>query len=242
MLTANQHTYMILTKRPRRMRGFFDWNDSSEREFRVETSRKHIWLGVTAEDQQRADERIPLLLQCPAAVRFVSCEPLLESIDIAHYTELGLECSVCTWKGDESQAKQKDFDDEPYGYACPRCLNPCGHVPIDETIDWVIAGGETGPGARPAHPEWFRSLQKQCQAASVPFFFKGHGKWVPQMESVGPLIVSGDGSSAKVVGIDGKDANKQNGPYVMMSNHQIYKSEIGSKELDGREYHEFPKG
>lgn len=131
------HTYIVLTKRPERMRDFFgdwtpeDWNDWP-----------HLWLGVTAENQQRADERIPILLQIPAKVKFVSIEPMLGSVDLDGY----LEPQCCT------------------------VADPGG----EPGLDWVIAGGETGPGARPMNPDWVRSLRDQCQNAGVSFFFK---KW-----------------------------------------------------------------
>lgn len=101
---------------------------------------RNVWLGTTVEDQQRADERIPALLAVPARVRFLSCEPLLGTVDL----EL-----------------EKPDNGAPIG------------------IDWIIAGGESGPHARPMHPEWARSLRDQAQAAGVPFLFKQWGEWAP---------------------------------------------------------------
>jgi protein gp37 len=98
----------------------------------------NVWLGVSAEDQTRADERIPHLLETPAAVRFVSAEPLLGAIELTHMR-----------------------DDR-------------GHP-----VDWIIVGGESGPNARPMHPDWARSIRDQCQAAGVPFFFKQWGEYLP---------------------------------------------------------------
>ena len=100
---------------------------------------KNIWIGTSCEDQATANERIPLLLQIPAAVHFLSCEPLLEKIDLDEW------------------------------------LNECG----GSAIDWVIAGGESGRGAQPLHPDWVRSLRNQCKAAKVPFFFKQWGEYLP---------------------------------------------------------------
>ena len=123
----------------------------------------NVWLGVSVEDQQRADERIPHLLRAPAAVRFLSCEPLLGPLDIRHALEgrdgLG-HCLVCAM---------------PARCRCPTSF---------PSIDWVICGGESGPGARPMHPEWARSLRDQCVAASTPYFFKQWGAWAPY-EAVG---------------------------------------------------------
>lgn len=117
----------------------------------------NVWLGVSVEDQATADERIPILLQTPAAVRFVSYEPALGPITFrpkAGNTEEILRAHM--------------MDDLKY-YQSPAMLHG---------IDWVIAGGESGPNARPSHPEWFRSVRDQCQAAGVPFFFKQWGEWV----------------------------------------------------------------
>ena len=140
MAVAEHHTFLILTKRPKRMMNFFD--------ITVYGKRDNLWLGVTAENQQRADERIPILLEIPAAKRFVSVEPMLGPGDITKYISRDYakcRCMIC--------------DDNP-------------------TLDWVICGGETGPKARPMHPNWVRSLSDQCQEAGTPFFFKSWGEWV----------------------------------------------------------------
>ena len=106
----------------------------------------NVWLGVSVEDQQRADERIPLLLQTPAAVRFLSCEPLLGPISLRNVPGLNKLPAVHAAEGR-------------------------GHA----GIDWVIVGGESGPGSRPFQVEWARSLRDQCKAAGVPFFLKQLG-------------------------------------------------------------------
>lgn len=111
----------------------------------------NVWIGSTAEDQRRADERIPELLKIPARVRFLSCEPLLGPVD---FSDVDSEISV---------AMQRN-DPKVMGY------------PAD-FIDWVICGGESGPNARPMHPDWARSLRDQCQEAGMPFFFKQWGEW-----------------------------------------------------------------
>lgn len=110
----------------------------------------NVWAGTTVEDQTRADERIPHLLRIPARVRFLSCEPLLGPVDLK---------------------SARAFDVPIYG--------DCGGYPPPPRIDWVIAGGESGPGARPMHPDWARSLRDQCAAAGVPFLFKQWGEWAP---------------------------------------------------------------
>ena len=162
MTTARQHTYMILTKRPERMKQFFKW--MQKQEFKVETSWDNIWLGVTAENQQRADERIPILLQIPAAKRFVSVEPMLGPVDL-----LNLK-----------------YDNDILDTLAGEYLSTDGsesYVPWDK-LDWVICGGETGQGARPMHPDWVRSLRDQCQQAGTPFFFKSWGDWYPDRKGI----------------------------------------------------------
>ena len=139
---GRHHIYQILTKRPERMLQLLgqDWWVAMGLDWI-----RHIWLGVSVEDQQTADERIPVLLQTPAAVRFVSAEPLLGPI--------GLD-------GPPLRALSVEVD----------------HLE-DRRLDWVIVGGESGPQARPMHPDWIRLIRDQCVAASVPFFFKQWGEW-----------------------------------------------------------------
>ncbi len=156
MSLAPRHTYQVLTKRPARMAAYLSGSAARDRvcslvnrpdiwgrpvgDFQINPPHwplPYVWLGVSAEHQAAADERIPLLLQTPAAVRFLSCEPLLGPVN------LGLTL-----------------------------LPRAGHV---RRLDWVIAGGESGHGARPMHPGWARSLRDQCVGAGVPFFFKQWG-------------------------------------------------------------------
>lgn len=138
------HTYMVLTKRPERMRQFCrGWWGQDVR------PPAHIWLGVSAENQQRADERIPLLLDTPAAVRFVSIEPMLGPVDLTTIRDDG-------WRGNPEWSPG-----QPMG-----TMNALRH------LDWVIAGGETGPGARSMDLDWVRRIRDDCQAASVPLFIK----------------------------------------------------------------------
>lgn len=159
ILQAKQHTFLILTKRPANMKEFFEWYYSKAGRT-IETI-KNLWLGVTAENQARADERIPILLQIPAAVRFVSVEPMLGPVDLPEYLP-----PVTT----------KDF----YVKMLPDGRIDSGYR---KKLDWVICGGETGPGARPMHPDWVRSLRDQCQAAGVPLYFKSWGDWIPSYEA-----------------------------------------------------------
>jgi protein gp37 len=137
---SQQHTFMILTKRPTRMR------EIVEKLVRQGYGLPgNVWLGVSVEDQATADERIPLLLQTPAAKRFVNYEPALGPLDLDSESANELHVLGC---GDD------------------HCT--CG----DRGIDWLIMGCESGPGARPMDIEWARSARDQCQAAGVPFFLK----------------------------------------------------------------------
>lgn len=188
MALAPQHTFQVLTKRSARMREYFDKFDVSSRvglevieltgtglpepikdRFRARSflPLPNVWLGVSVEDQARADERVPDLLATPAAVRWLSCEPLLGPVDL---TLDGLVCDDC----DHCQLTPQD--PETGLWECRRC---------DDTgkgdewgIDWVVVGGESGPGARPMHSDWARSLRDQCETAGVPFFFKQWGEWL----------------------------------------------------------------
>lgn len=138
----------------------------------------NVWLGVSVEDQKRADERIPDLLATPAAVRFLSCEPLLGPLSLEESwhgeNALSSECwGECGW----CEAGH------PPLYNCQRGRQEGGnwfdHPKGRSGLDWVICGGESGPGARPMHPDWARSLRDQCASAGVPFFFKQWGDWAP---------------------------------------------------------------
>ena len=140
MMNAHQHTYQILTKRPERL---LEWTRqlADMKGWPIEDIwPRNVWLGVTAENQARLEERWGYLAQVPAAVRFISAEPLLGPLDLG--------------------GKLRDHDWERG--------TPGG-------ISWVIVGGETGPGARPMHPDWVRDIRDQCREAGVPFFFKRMG-------------------------------------------------------------------
>jgi protein gp37 len=145
-------TWQILTKRPERMfNDVIEWMCGDA----LEEVPGNIWLGVTAENQARADERIPLLLQTPAAVRFVSCEPLLGPLDLSRYLN-NIYKTAGKWE-----------------------LYSATGTP--EYLSWVIAGGESGPDARPMNLDWARSLRDQCKAAHVAYFFKQSGGPRPGM-------------------------------------------------------------
>ena len=183
-VSVEHHTFLILTKRPERMRRYISSLDCQD----WGLPRGNIWLGVTAENQARADERIPILLQIPAAVRFVSVEPMLGPITLGRYLGLpGIDrhdrCANCGLEAEKASGRivgNACYDGEwTCSIECDDLLNRLG-CPLEyKPLDWVICGGETGPGARPMHPDWVRSLRDQCQAAGVPFLFKQWGEWRP---------------------------------------------------------------
>ncbi|WP_257765334.1 phage Gp37/Gp68 family protein [Burkholderia glumae] len=140
----------------------------------------HVWLGATVVNQAEADRDVPKLLATPASVRFLSIEPMLGPIEISRWLDpTGIHClDVCAdtryVKAAEVETYTADGECVPL---CPACGESASWTGYDDGIDWVIAGGESGPGARPAHPDWFRSLRDQCATAGVPFMFKQWGEW-----------------------------------------------------------------
>lgn len=145
--------FMILTKRPQNLPGYLpaDWGDAYP----------NVWLGTTAENQTEADRRAEELGEVPAAKRFLSMEPLLGPVNL---NSLGVR-SEC------------DHEDAIVEWDT-NALN-CSECEEEALLDWVIVGGESGPGARPMHPDWARSLRDQCAAAGVAFHFKQWGEWKP---------------------------------------------------------------
>ncbi|UGY13202.1 DUF5131 family protein [Bradyrhizobium septentrionale] len=144
---ANHHIFQVLTKRAQRLHDYL-------------TARRpkplpNVWLGVSTERQKEADERIPLLLTAPASVRFISAEPLLGPLDIRGYVRGREDHRINT------------------GRAADRRAGAC--VGWRPPLDWVIVGGESGPGARPIDPAWVESLRVQCDGSDAAFFFKQWG-------------------------------------------------------------------
>ena len=143
----------------------------------------NVWLGVSVEDQTRADERIPILLHTPAAIRWISAEPLIGSIDLRWIAEPDddkdgvIDALVgCNWISVEGRGA--DFAPTRPGWIGTTCKREVVAMNRDK-INWVVAGGESGPNARPMHPDWARSLRDQCADAGVPFLFKQWGEWMP---------------------------------------------------------------
>ena len=204
MCVAQKHIFQVLTKRPERMKSFLiqpHIKDSVR--FKVEEGLGYnidfdkmwpivnVWLGVSVEDQKTADERIPLLLQTPAAIRWISAEPLLGHMNVEPY--LGIESED--------------------GYDLPH-------------LNWIVAGGESGPNARPSHPTWFRSLRDQALEYNVPFFFKQWGEWIAAGQTISnPMWMPKNILSSKFP--DGQNTMRLT-------------RKLDSHTLDGKEWNEFP--
>jgi len=225
MAYAHWHTFQVLTKRHGRMRSLLssdrflelfdreccripDWNDRyPDLDFAVGTTHladgplSNVWLGVSAENQRWADIRIPALLDTPAAVRFVSAEPLLGPIDL-HPDPIAADAKF--W---------------------------LGH------LDWVIAGGESGRGARPMHPDWARSVRDQCESVGVPFLFKQWGEWAPDLSHNEP-VANGRRLKYQRRGLlpDGSTAP----PWVPCTFVDRLGKKAAGRELDGRTLDQYP--
>ncbi len=289
-----QHTFQIMTKRPERMLEYWTRMDACKPgsdvdlqlwdQWRVKNIKEdheqpefplsNVWLGTTVENQAAADERIPKLLQCPAPVRFLSVEPMLEGIDFAK-VELGdCFCPKCQKYFNEpkewlsqccgaltSYIKAEDsvkcdecgdvFNDDEMDMVCPHCEyseggmwiapyysecvseNDKRYGAVIQELDWVICGGESGPGARPVHPDWVRDLRDQCVDAQVPFMFKQWGEWFPREQwEHNPELILPDDCDCK----EGKELKILDGHTVM---HRVGKKKAG-RALDGVTWDEYP--
>lgn len=212
MALCPQHTFQVLTKRPGRMRVYFadgpaariggkaaDLNDGKWRPIRLPLP--NVWLGTSTENQAAWDERVPHLLATPAAVRWISAEPLIGPIDPSKIEMppalLPLSCT-----------RDDVWAVEPLtGRIAPIIRSGASSWALDgggqriAKVDWIVAGGESGPGARPMHPDWARWLRDQCAAAGVPFLFKQWGDWQPHTPRAGGDL-GGDVRSGRVVTVN----------------------------------------
>ena len=162
MALAHNHIFQVLTKRPERMREFLStehrwvtiegraqrmYNDRTGEDpglwLSVKLPLPNVWLGVSVENQETADERVPILLNTEATVRWLSCEPLLDRVDLEAW--LDWDCTGDLLNG------------------------PCE---FHAGIDWVVVGGESGVNARPMPDGAATLLLEQCREHEVPFFFK----------------------------------------------------------------------
>lgn len=244
MSVTPRHTYQILTKRPERMRAYirqqrhgYIWaqaykiNGIQPPSGRVPPPFPYpnVHLIVSCEDQKTADERIPILIDTPAAVRGVSLEPLIGPVD----------------------------------------LSSIGGKKEPRRLDWVIVGGESGPNARPMHPDWVRSIRDQCHAAGTAFFFKQWGAWKPICEMynkessalyksnkkarqhedqdvIDELYGKHCTVKSRAVRFDGEAFPSHSGKgYELINGHPgMLCFKVGTKKagrtLDGQEYNEFP--
>jgi protein gp37 len=205
---CDQLDWLLLTKRPQNMAKMLppDWNDGWP----------NVWLGTSAGTQKTADQNIPHLLKTPAAIRFVSAEPMLGPIQMEKF--LGPGCGICPpWE-------------QPCRMNCPH---------MDRGLDWVICGGESGTQARPMHPDWARSLRDQCDRTGTAFLFKQWGEWGPDdfsdttakclwMSTDGTLIDGG------ILEVEQTDCAK---PVSLVVRHG--KTHAG-RMLDGREWNGVP--
>lgn len=180
--TPNLH-WLILTKRPEKIRELlnrvhtmiqadlivnsrtrfsdlrswiYDWLENGN-------APANVWLGTTVEDQEHADQRIPALLEVPAAIRFLSCEPLLGPVNLHRVRDPNPAIKI--------PGREITFD----------ALSRKGGIALHDGVglDWVICGGESGLRARPMHPGWVQDLRDQCEESNVPFLFKQWGEWLP---------------------------------------------------------------
>lgn len=251
MALSPQHTFIVLTKRAERMRNYLLRGDDEHGDYferladaaveltlspcsayveSVNWPLPNVWLGVSTERQQEADERIPHLLATPAAVRFISAEPLLGPLDLIALNLIGGR------RLDVLQSYTSVPLAEPGHWA---------HEPNElPSLDWVIVGGESGPDARPMHPDWARSLRDQCSAAGVPFFFKQWGEWTPgenvQRQKGSVRVAYNDGP------FDGDDWHFGSELMEEVGHvddepdlYRVGKDEAG-RLLDGREHTEWP--
>jgi protein gp37 len=209
MKACPEHTFQVLTKRACIMRKFVqEWGGV--------TPAKNIWLGVTVENQTEAECRIPFLLDTPAAVRFVSCEPLLGEVKLCRY------CKTQDPRCDGRNSRRFRYHSKFGGY---------GHECEMNKLDWVICGGESGANARPMNPGWVRGLRYQCLAADVPFFFKQWGEWSEAREMSIEEAESGKERDGHVfIGPKGE----------ILVSERLGKSKTGNL-LDGKTWQQFPE-
>ena len=167
----DQHFFLILTKRPSNALSFL-------KQSRGFIMPKNLGFGVSVENQDAANYRIPLLMEIPSTMRFLSVEPMIGPVEIGHFL-----------------------------------------YSVKNSIDWVICGGESGPSARPLHPEWARRLKNQCEHSHTPFFFKQWGEWIPAFDcTASPKHIFPDGERVFKVG-----------------------KKSAGRILDGKEYLQYPK-
>lgn len=246
MALCPQHTFQVLTKRADRMRAYLSQFEQRGRYVTSRTRRQigpdprdgnrfllldegqhwplpNVWLGVSAEDQRRADERVPDLLATPAAVRFVSAEPLLGPIDLRRF----MWPVHGWWTGPHRSYAEAKAAGAECGLKRQALVGAWCTF-----LDWVIVGGESGPGARPMHPDWARQIRDACAASGVAFHFKQAGAWA--------ALQSGDGEwPANAGGFIRLRADGSRGPEGWPM--QLVGKKAAGRLLDGVEHNGFPE-
>ncbi len=211
------HVFQILTKRPERMSEYFDWARADSDAARICPAYwPGVWFGVSVEDQRRADERINILLNLPVSLRWISAEPLLGPLDLTR-VNYGVHDDFKDCGGHPDPYFPIDsvgvgYTDALRGRYLGGTRTPDGKEPDEgwevgftmPGIDWVVAGGEPGPGARPMHPDWVRGLRDQCEAAGVPFLFKQWGEWSPGVRCDRPNAIPHRFEDGTLMGRHGK--------------------------------------
>lgn len=259
MALAPQHTFIVLTKRAKRMREYIAHSGVARRIHEIacdlalslelnvvliadgiderlappgirvrlgQWSLPNVILGVSCEDQTRAEERIPDLLATPAAMRIISAEPLLGAIDFMLRPVDG---------GDWDALRGLEY----YSGASVYSDSALALKTIHPSLDAIILGGESGPGARPMHPDWARSIRDQCAAAGVPFFFKQWGEWALHRPVSGGDL-GGDMSAGRVRIVHRvEDCPDETGTSRYMA--RVGKRRAG-RLLDGRAHDDLPYG
>lgn len=215
MYWERRKTFLLLTKRPQRMAdivrrleagklcSYYAGDESGAEQVTKSFAEvwPHVWLGLTICNQSEADVKIPELLRMPGK-KFISYEPALGPVDFTRCLPHRWKCSGCGYRTNENIGRCKGYCQDPSGKSCDAVPCPkCGKLHYwtgsMASIDLIIAGGETGPGARPMDPDWVRSARDQCQAAGVPYFFKQWGEYY------NPLIddpMSPDGQVCRICG------------------------------------------
>ena len=200
--------WMLLTKRPENIMARLPhgWSDDPM---------PNVWLGTTCENQEQADKRIPELLKVPAAVRFLSCEPLLGPVNLDFWIDAYWNPNIRDLITKRKEGSWVQVES-----------------PAEQALHWVICGGESGHGARPMKPDWARSLRDQCQAAGVAYHFKQWGEWRPaegQYEHTPSNISPAD--LGRFFTVEGNTSELM---------RRVGKKEAG-RLLDGVEWNEFPQ-
>lgn len=242
---ARDHRFLLLTKRPDRLHDYITTNGVMDRWAacagnlmedgdgyldqvpRLPFPLENVWIGTSTENQEQFDKRVPDIMMCPAAGRFISVEPMLERISIQHKPD-GCNCVVCG-----------DTDHQ---------LWECHHS-MRRTLDLVICGGESGPHARPLHPDWVRDLRDQCAwpeehligRGPIPFMFKQWGTWAP-VDWYSQATHAVRASDGYVVKMDHEPQSVSRAKKVPSEWQGIVRTgkHAAGRELDGREHLDTP--